>query len=255
MKKIILLAASIAALVTGQAVAETNWTGGYTGLNAGWGFGNAKEHTSTVYSGSGYFASTSVPSIAANGGKTASPDGFTGGAQIGFNRQEGHIVYGLEADLGAFDTHDSVTSGAVYPCCSPTSYSITQSVDTDWLLTVRPRLGWATDNFLIYGTAGVSVTNIKYKERFHDTFANANETSSFNTVKAGWNVGAGAEYAFMPNWSLKAEYLYTDFGNVNGTSTNLTAYSGPTLSFPTNVFSHSTSLSSNLLRVGVNYHF
>jgi outer membrane immunogenic protein len=31
----------------------------------------------------------------------------------------------------------------------------------------------------------------------------------------GWTVGGGVEYAFDPNWSIRAEYRYTDFGGFN----------------------------------------
>lgn len=29
---------------------------------------------------------------------------------------------------------------------------------------------------------------------------------------SGWTVGAGVEYMFAPNWSLKGEYMYADYG-------------------------------------------
>jgi opacity protein-like surface antigen len=31
----------------------------------------------------------------------------------------------------------------------------------------------------------------------------------------GWNVGGGLEWMFMPNWSLKAEGIYWNMGNMN----------------------------------------
>ena len=33
----------------------------------------------------------------------------------------------------------------------------------------------------------------------------------------GWTVGAGAEYALSPSWSLKAEYQHFDFGSMSYT--------------------------------------
>lgn len=255
MNKVLLTLAMLAAMaLAAPAMADdSNWAGSYAGLNAGWSFGNSHAHTSTVFNGAGYFAASSVTSIANSGSQNLSSDGFTGGAQLGFNRQSGNIVYGFETDFGAFDAHDSKSTTTVYPCCGPTNYTINQSVDTDWLLTMRPRIGYSTGNLLIYGTGGLSVTNIKYKERFTDTFANALETSSQNTFKAGWNLGAGVEYKVMSNWSVKGEYLYTDFGNISNTSNNLTETSGgnPAL----NTFSHSANLSSNVIRVGFNYQF
>ena len=29
----------------------------------------------------------------------------------------------------------------------------------------------------------------------------------------GWTIGAGIEFPFAPNWTARAEYLFTDFGN------------------------------------------
>jgi outer membrane immunogenic protein len=32
----------------------------------------------------------------------------------------------------------------------------------------------------------------------------------------GWTVGGGLEYAFLPNWTAKFEYLNVNLGNVDG---------------------------------------
>ena len=37
--------------------------------------------------------------------------------------------------------------------------------------------------------------------------------AAFSRTKVGWTAGAGAEWAFAPNWSAKIEYLYIDLGN------------------------------------------
>ena len=63
----------------------------------------------------------------------------------------------------------------------------------------------------------------------------------------GTSMGGGAEWMFMPNWSAKAEYLYTDLagGNMNEYGWN----AGVGLN---NVNNHSRW---NTVRAGVNYHF
>jgi opacity protein-like surface antigen len=33
---------------------------------------------------------------------------------------------------------------------------------------------------------------------------------SQSTTAFGWTIGGGVEFAFDPNWSVKAEYLYVD---------------------------------------------
>ncbi len=64
----------------------------------------------------------------------------------------------------------------------------------------------------------------------------------------------GTEYAFGGGWSFKAEYLYVDLGRASTTSTNLVGFAGTT-PYPSNVYTHSVDLKSNIVRVGVNYKF
>jgi opacity protein-like surface antigen len=46
------------------------------------------------------------------------------------------------------------------------SYSTT--VSTDWLLTVRPRIGFAWDRTLAYATLGLAVTQLKFSQTYTD---------------------------------------------------------------------------------------
>jgi outer membrane immunogenic protein len=134
------------------------------------------------------------------------------------------------------------------------SFTVTQTVATNWLLTARPRAGFVMGNMLVYITGGLAETHIKYNEQFNDTFAKATESAVLKQNMSGWTVGGGVEYKFATRFSGKVEYLYADFGEVNLTSTNLKAFTPP-ISFPSNVFTHSASLHMHLLRFGVNYHF
>jgi opacity protein-like surface antigen len=52
-------------------------------------------------------------------------------------------------------------------------------------------------------------------------------------------------------WSLKAEYLHLDFGNLQMTSNNL--LDSGVSPVPGQIFVHSVSLRSDAVRVGVNY--
>jgi opacity protein-like surface antigen len=63
------------------------------------------------------------------------------------------------------------------------------------------------------------------------------------STEAGWTAGVGLEYAFAPNWTAKAEYLFVDlanascgFANCGGTNTTV-------------------SLNENIIRAGVNFKF
>jgi outer membrane immunogenic protein len=231
-----------------------NWTGAYFGVNAGGAWGDSEATTTTVFSPTGYFATSSVPAIAAAGAQTIKSTGFTGGGQFGYNWQaSSSTVFGLEADFEYFGLKGSATSGAVYPCCAPTNFTINQSVKTDWLATFRARFGFlVTPSTLVYVTGGGAVTNLRGTFTFTDTFATAAESGSFNSTKLGWTVGGGIEWAMWSGWSAKAEYLFVSFPGATVTSTNLTAYTPP-ISFPTNVFTHSADLDASIVRVGLNY--
>lgn len=231
-----------------------NWTGFYAGLNAGVGFGNAKTTTDTVFSPVGYFAASSVPAISAAGGQSAHKAGFTGGLQLGYNWQINSAVLGLEADFGYMGMRASSSASALYPCCAPTGFTVASTAKTDWLMTFRPRIGYAANNWLLYITGGLAVGQVKGDFTFSDTFATAAESASITKTKAGWALGAGIEYGLGGSWSVKAEYLHVDLGTVSATSTNLTAFT-PAIAFPANVFTHTVRVTDDLVRVGFNYKF
>ncbi|HVB89660.1 MAG TPA: outer membrane beta-barrel protein [Beijerinckiaceae bacterium] len=231
-----------------------NWTGFYIGANAGAAFGEFAPRTSAAYSGFGYFATTSIPAIAAVGAQTIDPTGFTGGIEAGYNMQSGSFVFGLESDFDYFGLRGSATNSGVYPCCGPTGFTVNSSARTSGLFTLRPRIGIAHDNLLFYATGGLAVTNISGSFSFSDNFANASESAAVSQTKTGYAVGAGVEAGLWTNWTVKAEYLYVDFGRLSTTSTNLTT-GGGFLLWPENQFTHSIRLSASIARVGLNYHF
>ena len=229
----------------------SNWTGFYLGLNAGGAWGHSDATTTTVFSPTGFFATTSPPAIAIAGAQRINTSGFTGGLTAGYNWQASNIVFGLESDFNYFGLRGSSRTTALYPCCAPTNFTVNSSISSDWLITLRPRVGIAAHNWLFYVTGGLAVANLKGGFTFIDTSVPpVTESASISKTKAGWTVGAGTEYALAMGWSVKAEYLYVDLGRETTTSTNL-ASTGAT--FPTNVFTHSVDLRSNIVRVGLNY--
>ena len=123
----------------------------------------------------------------------------------------------------------------------------------DWLATVRARLGFAVDQWLIYGTGGLAFSNGQYRN--HD-FCN---TGSCGTglmdakgdMGTGWTVGGGLALALAPNWSASAEYLFVRFDGKN--------YSGTAFNqenIATNDFRFSANPAEfNVIRLGLNYQF
>ena len=230
------------------------WSGLYVGGFAGLGVGRSTADTSTIYDGAGYFLTTSVAAINASGHQRLTPKNFTVGGQAGYNFQSGKWVYGAEADLGFLAGSNSASTTTTYPCCSPQTFTISQTIKNRWLFTARPRFGYSTGKALIYATGGLAMTGLNYTSTFTDNHATANESGGVNKTKLGWAGGGGIEYAFDDKWSFKGEYLYTGFGRSTTTSTNLSAFSTP-LTFPTNIFTHSINYQENNFRFGVNYRF
>jgi outer membrane immunogenic protein len=232
-----------------------NWTGFYVGLNAGGAWNESNPTTTTVFSPTGYFAATSPPAIGIVGNQNINRSGFTGGVTGGYNWQVSNAVLGIEADFNYFGVRGSATGTGIYPCCVLNTFTVNSSVSTDWLATVRGRVGFlATPALLLYGTGGLAVANVKANYLFTDNFATANESASISETRLGWTAGAGAEYALLNGWSIKAEYLYVDLGRASATSTNLIT-NGGTIAWPTSAFTHTVDLRSNIGRVGINYKF
>lgn len=252
---ILVLAALVVASVAQAAPAApvTSWNGFYVGGNVGGTFGDATARTNANATGNTYFANSSITSLAANGKQSLSPVGFTGGIQGGLNRQIGNWVVGVEGDFGTDTSSDDKSTTVVYPCCGPSTYTLKQKVSTDWAMSVRPKIGYAFNNTFVgdvlgYVTGGLVVSQMNYKSTFSDNFGqNAYENVSKSDLAVGWSIGLGTEIALDSRWSVRPEYMYTDYGSVSSTGT-LNGTAGAT-----DPMSHSAELVSNIIRVGVNY--
>ena len=226
-----------------------NWTGFYVGATAGAAWGQYAPRTSTIRGG--YFGSLGAPSVTAAGMQTINATGFVAGLEGGFNWQIGNLLLGLEADLQAVDLNGSVSSGAIRYPTHPPEYTVTSYGNTDWLLTARPRLGWVMPNhWLLYATGGVAVTQLHSNFSFVDT-NRAFESGSVDALKAGYAVGGSVEAPLTDRLSVKAEYLFVDFGDTAGsiTANNLL------LHHPNQTFAHSAGLRADIVRAGLNYRF
>jgi len=240
--------ASLAILLTGGGAAAADlaykappaappsalydWTGFYFGGHTGYAWGNSN------WSASSGGASIDKGSLNLSQGYDASNQGgsWFNGMQIGYNRMlSNRVVLGVEADVSAssfpnyFGNRIGNTIGVVQ---GTESYS-------DNLLasgTVRGRIGYAPGNWLFYATGGFAWTN----EQFMLTTA----TGSDSTIqqRVGWAAGVGVEGPLIPHWTVRAEYLYTGYGNRN-------------INFPNSGQLFTSNLDEQEFRVGLNYHF
>ena len=273
-KFIFAAALSVALLVARSAQADGIWSGFYVGANAGYAWGNA-DNNLAIADGPGincHFcaggAGNDAGLVQAAGSPGFDPKGFTGGAQIGYNWQAQNWVYGLEADFNAFSQKQTVGSNVDLPantagsnCFSGVLIScagnISTSIKTDWLVTVRPRVGYAWNQTLLYATGGLAITRLSLSQSYSDNVnfiafpPGGSVGFSSSATKVGWVVGGGIEHKLAYNWSVKAEYLHVRFGGVGTNGTLTDGFPGDFANF-TNNLDH---LASNIVRFGLNYKF
>lgn len=245
-----------------QSSDEDSWTGLYLGGFNGYTNARATPNLSTVPST--FIANLEVThAITQDGIQKTNSKGFNGGVTFGFNYQKGKFFVGGETDFGLHGINSAVSrTNLIIPEAVGITKTISQSVKSDWLFTARPRVGVAFNKTIIYVTGGVAVTNIKYNGSYSDTLPNyiLSASGSFSKTKAGRTIGAGTEFKVSKHWSVKGEYLFTQFGKTSITSNNLrTLLNGPGTTtganHPEQVFTHSTDLKSHNIRFGVNYRF
>jgi outer membrane immunogenic protein len=195
-------------------VPVTSWAGFYAGVNVGAAWNDIEYRdwfvaTNTTFS-RGSLDETNV----------------LGGAQAGYNFQQGQIVYGLEVDLGYLDIDGSTVNNGWKYTSSGGFYG-----------DITGRVGYALDNILVYAKGGAAFIDAEYT-------ANANVAGarvySDSGIVWGWVVGGGAEYMVKPNWSVKVEYLHFEFDDT--TFRNVAGYN---TRFDPNV---------DTVKVGLNYH-
>jgi outer membrane immunogenic protein len=255
-------------LKDGPFVPEPNWAGSYFGVYGGYGNGESSVVSKTTSTSIPWIvnaATAPTPSQAVidkTQSPSLSPEGYDVGGTFGHNWQAGSLVFGVEGSFGAFHLSDTATNST--PAVTYTATIVNQSavtsvttVDTDWLATIRGRLGFSTGRALFYGTGGAAFTSINFHQRNAYSYGGAaafvnygSENTSASDTLTGWTAGGGIELKLGGAWSGKLEYLRVDFGNIAATGT---VYSPTGVNRAT--VSHTADLSADIVHVGLNYHF
>ncbi|MGH6818346.1 MAG: outer membrane protein [Methylovirgula sp.] len=172
-----------------------SWTGVYVGVNAGYGGG----HQRFDAYGPGYLGGASIPI-----------NGFLGGGQVGFNYEiPGWSIAGANFVVGGETDFDGSTASGSQQTLAPPAVTGPVNAKLNWLGTARARLGLAFGNVLPYVTGGFAYA--------HESLSQpAPAAWSIGATPTGWTAGAGIEYAFAHNLSVRAEYLYVDLSKVSG---------------------------------------
>ncbi|HYI27380.1 MAG TPA: outer membrane protein, partial [Bradyrhizobium sp.] len=171
------------------------WTGGYIGINAGYGWGR---------SDFGFL------------GGDADPSGAVAGLTLGYNWQAmgSPWVFGIEGDINWSDIRGGFVSAACPFGCETRN---------EWFGTARGRVGYAVDRVMLYATGGLAFGEVSTT---FNGFGGASETN------LGWTLGGGIEGAIAPNWTAKLEYLYVDLGDAG---CGVLACAGTNIDFSTHI--------------------
>lgn len=228
--------------VAGDSVPEApvasfyDWSGGYVGAFGGWARGKT---TATDIEGEEYGGATPGATM------SLSDDGFVGGLTAGYNFQNGSWVFGPELELG----WASIKKTHI----DPNDNDDGLFAQYGFYGTATGRLGYAADRTLFYGKGGLAFARIKSAGGEFDGVGeenddgywgfDGNEAGFGNKTRLGWTIGAGVEHALSEKWTVKAEYLYADFGS--STYNNLEDPDSP--------FKFRDKLHS--VKFGVNYQF
>jgi outer membrane immunogenic protein len=228
-----------------------DWTGFYVGGNIGGVLENA--------SGTSDFTDT-TPNPSNPQNDSFSKAGFLGGGQAGYNYQIAPLVVGVEGDWDWTDTKYSFcrqTDPGSAACFDNSNGFETIGSKTDWLATLRGRLGVTWGNLLFYGTGGAAWGRVNTDLTLSCLVDGCGATSlvklfssSTNSdTKSGWVAGLGAEYMLARNWSVRAEWLHIDLGTISDSLSTV----GSSGTIQTAVWSRTERFDQ--FRVGVNYLF
>ncbi len=201
-------------------------------------------------------------------------DGFANvGGGFGYDYQFGAgsgVVVGFAADATWTDLRKR--KGYVGPALAVNNFTpdVSRYTQTlDYLGTVRGRIGYAFDRFLVYGTGGFAYGGVDYRaDFFRNTDGALAYTGRNRDTETGYVYGGGIEYAIPTDSilnrfnflsligiqsqavTLKAEYLHYDLGKrtvlVNNTGLGGAATGSYNSTFRTE---------GNLVRAGLTYRF
>jgi len=153
------------------------WGGPYIGLHGGLMQSDA----------AGIFDESGVEPHATFGSRALTD--FHGGFQGGYNFTNGPLVFGIEADYS--HAPGSTTWGD--------GDGDLQSLDSEYLATLRGRIGAATDDTLLYLTGGIGFTRTRLQVE--------NGTGELSFDSSGLVYGVGVERRIGRRVTLKGEYL------------------------------------------------
>ncbi|MCP5365905.1 MAG: porin family protein [Hyphomicrobiales bacterium] len=273
---------------------DVDWRGFYVGARLGSGFGGDSGSLDDGGSGGEDLRfdsgvprfSPAVPfSATSNSGsfsawprrKKGQPGHLLMGIAGGYNWRLGDVVVGLEMDgslLGTPGTDSRATTesfdgGSATGVGTRASY-LERSVTMDWLYTVRPRVGLAVKRFLLFSSAGLAIGRAKLTtaaavdEQYVDPGKGASHVARSRwsgrraSLRAGFILGGGVEYAVNDRLSVDLEGYYFNLGTAEVTAVGQGSYranGGAETALSVAPYTVRKLVDGMVLRAGVNWRF
>jgi outer membrane immunogenic protein len=216
----LLLSAAVAALFTSGAMAadlpsyeappvvapvpdDFSWTGIYVGLQAGYAWGDLEANTIRGN----------------NEDEEYDAEGVVGGIFLGYNYElNDSFLLGIEGDFEGtgIDNDDDDDDDDNDRAVGIDSYN----ADVNWQASVRGRVGFTVDRFLVYGTGGVAFADFDTEFDGNGNNNNNDDDDDDGETRAGWTAGAGVDFAFTDNIFVRGEYRYADLGDFDDDEDN-----------------------------------
>lgn len=197
----------------GDAAGHAGWAGPYLGLGASAG-GSV-----------GRYGFVPAGGIGGRSGFGAARDDtpWLAGGFAGYNWQRGRLVFGLDGVVAAAALKRAAGSDQLGGT-GPGSSTDLLRVKRDALGSVRARLGYALDDYLLYATAGIALAEERARwlavpgATFRDRRASEG---------AGFTFGMGIETILTPNLVLGIDYQRATFGAARAAAFDPFGGSGP----------------------------
>jgi high affinity Mn2+ porin len=194
-----------------------DWNGWYVGAHVGVTTGSSNWLATQPGGAPGLSGSFDLPF---NFDFMAGTGSYVAGLQGGYNHVfKSHWMLGFEADA-SFPNSDVLIPFSVRGSqimTSPFTGQVTYGEAVAYYGSVRGRVGYAFDHFLLYGTGGLAWTFDQVTRTQIAGFpvggsATPGTVDLVQPWRLGWAAGAGVEIPVTGNWTAKAEYLWTGFG-------------------------------------------
>ncbi|MEZ8823380.1 outer membrane protein [Vibrio amylolyticus] len=228
-KLIVVLAAatllSTSVLANEDLPTKTPWEGSYIGFALGVANGSVDSDSKLVYN-TGYFTDNANGSDADQVNPLLQSDldstDFIGSLLLGYDFRNENLIYGIEADLTLSQFSESHNVGPIiYDTAPSASFSLSTSVEVDYQINLRPKVGYATDEFQVYFSAGPSLGRFTTKNMYTDTFLPVDSTLSDSKTVVGLSSSIGAAYLLDDKWAIRADYVYSYYSGIVDSSADV----------------------------------